>query len=279
MKTASNDPRHRFIHCGPPSPLLAVMRHQLPGESVKGLKRMIDRKGIVVAGKLALQGNIFVHPGQEVVCDISKIKASTPIEKIHEDESICIINKPPYLTCSQEAIAKALGPSYRLCHRLDKETSGVLVLAKTAQALAHLEKQFLEKSIKKKYLAIVKSRVPLPEKWVVDQPIAIVKRLPQQVIMGIHPAGQQALTEFRRVQKKGAYALLECFPHTGRTHQIRVHLAYSQSPIVGDSRYGGEACSGRFLLHALEMTFIHPKTLLLVQYSALVPEDFKKLSQ
>ena len=265
----------QFFHHGPKRPFLDVMRGQLPEMSVKALKRVIDQKGALINGMPVVKAMQLLLPGQQVIFNFALGSSSKKISIIFEDEEICVIDKPPFMTSSQEEIQKHLKKPYFLCHRLDKETSGLLVLAKNKRALESIEKQFLEKTVKKRYLALVHAKSELPDQFLVDEPLAIKEKSQHHIKMHIHPQGQTASTGFRVAKKKGAYFLLECFPKTGRTHQIRVHLAYKKAPILGDHVYGQSNQASRCLLHAMSIVFIHPVTLEECVFSSTIPADFK----
>lgn len=268
----------QFFHQGLKRPFLDVMRQMLPHVSVKALKRVIDQKGASINGMAVIKASQLLLPNQKVVFDLAKGSSSKKIAIIFEDDAICVIDKPPFMTSSLEEIQKYLKKPYFLCHRLDKETSGLLILAKNKTALEAIEKQFLEKSIKKRYLAIVESKEPLLEQFIVDQPIATLKKSQNQIKMHVHPQGAQAITGFRVVKKKGVNYLLECFPKTGSTHQIRVHLAHKKAPIVGDLVYGHPNLKApRCLLHAMSVQFIHPISSEILSFSATIPQDFKSM--
>lgn len=213
---------------------------------------------------------------------------SPPI--IYEDKDIVVINKPAGLAV-QPGIANEAGtitdwfasryPGRRggLVHRLDKDTSGVLVLAKTPAAHAYLKQQFKKRRVKKEYLAIVFG-APKASDGRITRPLARSKRNPLR--RTIDEAGKIAITEWRLEKKLGhKYALLKVFPFTGRTHQIRVHLHFLGYPIVGDKLYTFKRQhppSGvtHQLLHAhkLTLTLLSSKRKTL---TAPLPEDFQSV--
>ena len=187
-----------------------------------------------------------------------------------------------------------------LVHRIDRETSGILVLAKNAEACAHLVEQFAKRKTEKSYLAIVKGRVE-KEEFTVDLPI---QRDPKSSIrlkmapMTEEKGGLHAITRFKRLELAGNYSLLECLPKTGRQHQIRVHLEAAGYPIVGDKLYGiPEAVAFRMFenktttfippeiearlllprhaLHAAGIRFVHPLTGKAVEFQSPLPKDLQ----
>lgn len=172
-----------------------------------------------------------------------------------------------------------------IVHRIDKETSGILLIAKTPEAFSALKTQFMERTVKKKYLAIIHEKMPSTD-GTINAPIG---RLPwNKEQFGVVPDGKESLTRYKVIRsyervvkkKKENYQLVECLPETGRTHQIRVHLKYINRPIVGDYLYAGRKTARddrmwvpRVMLHAAELTCLHPVTKELLTLHAPIPED------
>jgi 23S rRNA pseudouridine1911/1915/1917 synthase len=173
-------------------------------------------------------------------------------------------------------------PTPQMCHRLDRETSGALVCAKTREAAAVIKGAFATKRVRKAYLAIVHGHPPWDEEVAIDQPLALTSRDDDTTVPGvrmmIRADGLPSLTRVRVVERAGAHALVRCTPITGRQHQIRAHLAYAGYPIVGDKLYThGDAAFREFCevgltvelaarfglprqaLHAAEVTFPNPR--------------------
>ena len=185
---------------------------------------------------------------------------------IYEDETLAVLFKPVGLLSVPGKIAdysvatwaQAQWPDALLAHRLDMQTSGIILVAKTKEAYQHLQIQFTDRTVKKKYLAIVVG-TPAKEHGVIDLPLASdPMNRPLQVVD--HEKGKRAITEYR-VLLVGSHSLLALYPHTGRTHQLRIHCAHSEGlgcPIVGDELYGQKA--DRLYLQAQAITFIHPAT-------------------
>ncbi len=187
-------------------------------------------------------------------------------EVIYEDEALAVLFKPAGMlsvpgkigdysvaTWAQSRWAEAL-----LCHRLDMLTSGIIVVGKMMEAYQHLQTQFTDRTVKKKYLAIVEG-TPAKEHGIIDLPLASdPMNRPLQVVD--HEKGKRAITEYRVLQA-GQHCLLALYPHTGRTHQLRMHCAHPEGlgcPIVGDELYGEKA--DRLYLQAQAITFVHPLT-------------------
>lgn len=229
---------------------------------------------------------------------------------IYEDESLVVIDKPPGLVVNQsesagvntvqewakaklkdtlvlphwEASEKGQNFYNRagIVHRLDKDTSGILLIARTPPVFSKLQSQFFERTVSKKYLALVMGRVS-PERGTVRAPIG---RLPwKRTRFGVLPDGREAETTFAVVdyykKEKNMFTLLSVTPFTGRTHQIRVHLSYLGHPIVGDALYGGRKREERALfsprqfLHASYLRFTHPKKEKEMEFTSPLPSDLQ----
>lgn len=170
-----------------------------------------------------------------------------------------------------------------IVHRLDKETSGVLVVAKTKEGFQDLQKQFKERKVKKTYLALVHGKVE-PMAGEIKAPVA---RLPwNREKFGVVLGGKEAITKYKVLGYYSRHSkdlsLIEVYPKTGRTHQIRVHLKYIGHPIVSDKFYAGRKTARedmtwcpRLFLHAFRISFFHPQTQKKVFFESLVPEDLE----
>jgi len=178
-----------------------------------------------------------------------------------------------------------------IVHRLDKETSGLLLVAKTPEAFENLQRQFKERKVEKKYLALVEGEVR-PKEGEINAPVG---RLPwDREKFGVFPGGREAVTKYNVLERfdlpggrtsagKTFFTLLELSPHTGRTHQIRVHLKYLGFPIVGDAAYAGRKQARaqrrwcpRMFLHASFLKFRHPKTGNFKIFESQLPEELQK---
>lgn len=170
-----------------------------------------------------------------------------------------------------------------IVHRLDKETSGLLLVAKTPAAFENLQKQFKERRVEKRYLALVHGRVQ-PASGEIN---AAISRSPfDRKKFGVFLSGREATTKYQVLSIKykdgNAYSLVELAPKTGRTHQIRVHLKYLGYPVVGDDFYAGRKTAGldrkwcgRQFLHASYLAFFHPETGEKLEFTSLLPEDLE----
>ncbi|MBI2100157.1 MAG: RluA family pseudouridine synthase [Candidatus Vogelbacteria bacterium] len=194
---------------------------------------------------------------------------------IYEDEDVLALNKPAGLTVVELAEKY---PQVTLAHRLDKETSGVILAAKNETALEYLRQLFRTGGIKKKYLALVYGH---PPGGTIDLSIGRSRKDPRRRIAGKGATGKlrEAVTEYRVLEELGKYSLLEVKPKTGRTHQIRVHFKALGYPIACDGLYApGRACPpplGRQALHAESVEFID-QTGKKRLFRAVLPPDFQE---
>jgi 23S rRNA pseudouridine1911/1915/1917 synthase len=163
-----------------------------------------------------------------------------------------------------------------IVHRLDKDTSGLMVIALTPSAYASLQQQIAERSARRQYLALVEGGV-LPERGRIDAPIG--RDAQNRLRMGIDGiAARDAQTTYRLLEKAGNFSLLEATLHTGRTHQVRVHLAAIGHPIVGDRLYGGSAALGleRQFLHAYRLGLRSPSSGTELAFTSRLPYDLSR---
>ncbi len=217
-----------------------------------------------------------------------------PLQIVFEDEHLLVINKPPGLTVHPGAgrpsgtLANALiahlpavrsvGPPLRpgIVHRLDRDTSGLLVVAKTAPALAALQRKVAAREIERRYLALVLGTLP-QDAGTVDAPIG--RHPHRRTKMAVVAGGRPATTRYHVVERLPGATLVEARLVTGRTHQIRVHFASLGHPVLGDAVYGRRAlrlpaAPARQMLHAYRLAFDHPFTGARMTFAADLPEDF-----
>ena len=212
---------------------------------------------------------------------------------IHEDNEILVFNKPAGLAVQGGsgvtldldrllwAFANRKGRRPKLVHRLDRDTSGIIVVAKTAPAAAHLSAQFAARSTVKIYMALV-SGCPLQVSGTINTPLLRITSGGIDLVRAgrVGEEGAMAATTDWRVIASNAHAsLIEAIPHSGRMHQIRAHLSNLGHPIVGDSKYGGLFSLGpvmipRMLLHAAHLGFIHPASGQNITFDAPLPIDY-----
>lgn len=214
-----------------------------------------------------------------------------PLEILHEDDDLVCLNKPAGLVVHPAVgnwtgtLVNALlhhadrlssgGHPLRpgVVHRLDKDTSGCILIAKNDAAHAALAKQFAERTTRKTYLAVVRGR-PRATAGVITGAIARHPVHRQRMSVSNRPDARAAETAWKLLASDGKTSLLECRPKTGRTHQIRVHLKHLGHPIAGDRVYGGGADFPRQLLHAWKLEVLHPRTAQPLEFCAPLPDDF-----
>ena len=215
-----------------------------------------------------------------------------PLRIVYEDQDIIVVDKPPGLTVHPapghprgtlvnallarypelEAVGEPSRPG--LVHRLDADTSGLMVVARSPRSYADLSRQLKEHSFTKVYLALVKGRLQ-PAEGVIDAPIARNPRSRQK--MGVVEGGRASLTEYRTIEALDGFTLLEARLKTGRTHQIRVHMSAIGHPIAGDSKYGGRATFlRRQFLHACKLGFFLPSSGEPVEFTSKLPPDLQE---
>jgi tRNA pseudouridine32 synthase/23S rRNA pseudouridine746 synthase len=198
---------------------------------------------------------------------------------IHEDDSVFVLNKPAGLSSQGGriqahtlddllwALARRDRPRPRLIHRLDRDTSGVILTARTKPAATFLGKALMGKRFRKTYLAIVTPGAPEPRGGQIDAPLrreSIGREAYMRVCEEGHADAETARSRYRTLAATDGAALVELSPDTGRMHQLRVHMASIGRPIAGDSRYGGALMLGgaavpRLMLHAVSLVFPHPE--------------------
>lgn len=251
--------------------------------SAKSLKKDIESKGCFVNGQLERFAARPLWKGDKVLWRQSTIAALPSPSIIYEDESFLALDKPPGLVCEPSAIAGYLPrhSTLLLVHRLDRDTSGLLLLAKSRYAEEGLRAQFHQRVIVKSYIAISSDSPSLSEGTICNYMLA-KGRYCGQTFWGCSDVQVKgslyAETSWRTLAKASKFAILECHPKTGRTHQIRVHLASLGCPIAGDSQYGKDdslTMAPRCLLHAWKLSLKHPATGAPMQLLAPPPNDWK----
>jgi 23S rRNA pseudouridine1911/1915/1917 synthase len=281
----------------------AFLSKHLAGYSRVFLKDMIGRGRVTVDG-VKVDADEPVLEGQTVELDLPETTTSSFADfeswVLYEDKRLLVLNKPTgllmhplgdswlkspeaaragretnlaaELQVHRPAILKAGTPRCGIVHRLDRPTSGVLVVAKDPEAYGALTDMFKERFMDKTYRAIVRG-VP-PPKTRVQAPIGREPGLRKIVVT---PLGKTAETSFTVVSKKKVAALVEAKPLTGRTHQIRAHLAHIGHPVMGDSEFDrkGVPSAPRLMLHAARLAFEHPFTGCPASFAAEPPADFR----
>jgi 23S rRNA pseudouridine1911/1915/1917 synthase len=294
----------------------AVLTLNQPGErldralanALPDLSR-VQCQRLIIQGRVSLDGaaakaSLRLEGGEQVTIDFpavlpADIKAEPmPLDIRYEDREILVVNKPAGLVvhpsaghdsgtlvngilahCPQlEGVGGKRRPG--IVHRLDKDTSGLIVVAKNDRALLYLQQQFKERRVGKRYLALVDGLFR-PDEVLVDAPIGRDPRNRKRMAFiapGSSAVSKQAQTLIRLDQRYEGNTLLECRPQTGRTHQIRVHLAYAGYPIVGDRIYGHrkqQITVARHFLHAAGLTIRRPSDKRILEFEAELPAELE----
>jgi 23S rRNA pseudouridine1911/1915/1917 synthase len=215
-----------------------------------------------------------------------------PLDIIYEDEDLAVINKQSGLVVHpapgnyEHTLVNALLYHFKtlsnvnllrpgIVHRLDKETSGTLVIVKNNFTHFALVEQFSKHSIKRKYVALVKGKMEYDEN-IIELPIGRHPTKRNNMAVGYRQDSKYAKTFYRTLRRTQEFSLLELELFTGRTHQIRVHLSYLGHPVLGDAKYGNNNDFNRLALHAKLIGFIHPRTGKFVEFYCDEPADFNK---
>jgi 23S rRNA pseudouridine1911/1915/1917 synthase len=294
--------------------LAAALRARLPGQSWNQVRRLVATRRARINGELCLDPARRVHEGETVELlarPAAKPRQPEMIALRHLDEHVVVVEKPSgmstvrhpaerawderrkALSPTLEDVVPAIiaraegrsrqGPRLRVVHRLDKETSGLVVFARTVPAERGLGKQFHAHTVIRRYLAVVPGFVP---------PQRIATRLVRDRGDGrrgstdVPDIGKEAITFVDVVERLPGYTLLACRLETGRTHQIRIHLAELGHPVCGDKVYVHRADGGvfadrsgapRLALHAAELGFVHPVTRASLHWTMPLPADLEAL--
>jgi 23S rRNA pseudouridine1911/1915/1917 synthase len=293
--------------------------HKLEDTSRTKIKAAADA-GCIKVNERTVKANYKVKPDDEIVILLSYPKKefelvpeNIPLNIVYEDEEIVVVNKQAGMVVHPAhgnyngTLVNALAWHFKeldmfkgadsragLVHRIDKNTSGLLVVAKTEKAKSHLGKQFYQKTSQRKYLALVWGLLKEPEGTIVGN---IGRNPKNRKVMYVFPDGDQgkhAVTHYKVLRELGYISLIECKLETGRTHQIRVHMQYIGHPLFNDYDYGGDQILKgttytkykqfvqncfktlpRQALHAKELGFVHPETGQWMQFEADLPQDMQ----
>lgn len=287
------------------------------------IQNAIDGGQVMINGQLT-KANYKIKPGDLVTVmmdepkrDFEVLPENIPLDIIYEDDSLLIVNKPAgmvvhpahgnwsgtlvnALTYHFNQLPELPGNSGRpgLVHRIDKDTSGLLVIAKSEKTMTHLAKQFFEHSIKRTYIALVWGE-PKEDQGTINA--AIGRSAKNRKIMDVYPDGQQgknAITHWKVLRRLRYVSLLQCNLETGRTHQIRAHMKHLGHPLFNDAVYGGDIVRRgtqfakykafikncfdllpRQALHAKSLGFAHPVTREFMEFDSDLPEDMAVVLQ
>jgi RluA family pseudouridine synthase len=275
------------------SKLLSFLMQRLEGRySARFLKRLIEHNGCQINNRTERFASTLLGKGDHVCLYLEHAAVPPrvvvePSRILFEDDALLVYNKPAGINSDEKGILqiwKSHLPHLRLIHRLDRDTTGVLLLAKKPEIYEELVDQFKQLQVHKRYLAIVDGILEQP-KGEIENYLGKKRAYAGQTIWGAVSAarGLYACTKWERIKKGRMASLVACYPKTGRTHQIRVHLAEMGHPILGDFQYGKHfQCPyrpPRTLLHSEEIDFRHPLTGKELCLIAPVPDDFKMAQQ
>jgi len=248
-----------------------LLANKLPEYSRSALAKLFLLNLIKKDGEPLMPGD-KVKTGFTIEYDLGPLKEVPEVialPVIYEDKNVVVVDKPAGIISHargkfwQEAsvasfmrdkVARLTGERSGIVHRLDRPTSGVMICAKNQETLKFLQKQFADRKVQKTYIAITDKK-PKKEHAKIIAPIA--RNLKDPRTFCVNKTGKKAETEYRVIKSNNDYTMIELKPHTGRTHQLRVHLAYINCPVIGDELYKGASCS-RLLLHAKKLSILLP---------------------
>ena len=274
---------------------------RLPDHSRAEVQRWI-KSGLASVNDRPARPGMALKPGDVVLLTIPEplqtelLPEDIPLVVLYEDEDVIAIDKPagmvvhPAVGHSSGTLVNAIlwhfpdiegvgeGGRPGIVHRLDKDTSGIILVAKNSRAHRHLQAQFKDRTIEKTYLALVHGHVS-PERGIIDAPIGRHPRHRKRMAVAPADKGREARTEYEIIAFYDANTLVAAHPLTGRTHQIRVHFASIGHPVVGDTVYGRRDAYrlGRFFLHAHRIRFHRPSDDELVELESPLPPELQAL--
>ncbi|MDP4261523.1 MAG: RluA family pseudouridine synthase [Bacteroidota bacterium] len=299
------------------------LMNRIEGATRNKLQQAINAGMVLVNGK-DVRPNYKVKALDEIIVysdmspeEMEIVPEKIPLNIVYEDDALMLINKPPgmvvhpgsgnysgtllngvagYLKEKDPSFREESLPRFGLVHRIDKNTSGLLVLAKTEKAMRHLAKQFFDHTIRRQYIALVWGDMPHDEGTIVAH---VGRHMRLRKLFEAYPGGEhgkEAITHYKVKERFGYVTLVECILETGRTHQIRVHMKYTGHPLFNDDFYGGDkivkgtvyakykqfvdncfAVCPRQALHAKTLGFIHPDTGKEVFFDTPLPDDMEQL--
>ena len=263
------------------------------------IQQLIKDKNITVNGK-ATKSSYKIEENDEIVIEVPEAETTEikpeniKIDIVYEDSDIAVINKQAGLVVHPahghysgtlvnailyhikdlSGINGEIRPG--IVHRLDKDTSGLIVIAKNDKVHTTLTEMFQEKKIRKTYLAILKGKLNKSEGKIVTQIGRDKNDRKKMTVIDDVTKGKTAITNYKVVSQNNLFTLVKVNIETGRTHQIRVHMRYLGYPILGDSVYGRKDNEKRQMLHAYKLEFIHPITGHPMEFTGEIPKDFQK---
>lgn len=266
------------------------------------IQKLVKDHAVLVNGK-AVKASFVVSEGDKILLNVPELTLpealpeDIPLDIIYEDRQVIVVNKPKGMVvhpaaghysgtlvnallyhCKEElsGINGVMRPG--IVHRIDRDTTGALVVCKTDEAHASLAEQLKEHSITRRYRAIVHGNLK-EEQGTIDAPIG--RHPVERKKMAVVPNGKRAVTHYRVLERLKGYTYIECQLETGRTHQIRVHMASKGHPLLGDAVYGPAKCPVGNLcgqtLHAMVLGFLHPANGEYMEFEAPLPDYFEAL--
>lgn len=263
------------------------------------IQQLIKDRNITVNGK-PTKSSYKIEENDEIIIEVPEVETTEikpeniKIDIVYEDSDIAVINKQAGLVVHPahghysgtlvnallyhikdlSGINGEIRPG--IVHRLDKDTSGLIVIAKNDKVHTALTEMFQEKKIRKTYLAILKGKLNKSEGKIVTQIGRDKNDRKKMTVIDDAAKGKNAITNYRVISQNNLFTLVKVNIETGRTHQIRVHMRYLGYPILGDSVYGRKDNEKRQMLHAYKLEFIHPVTGRQMEFIGEIPEDFQK---
>jgi 23S rRNA pseudouridine1911/1915/1917 synthase len=273
------------------------LRALFPESSGRSRNTWLAHGRVLVDGRVVRDGRTVVHAGERVALGpetVPRVPLPRPLRLVHDDEHVLVVEKPPdLLTIATESqrgrtvyrmvwdyLAAARPPRRPfIVHRLDRETSGLLVLAKSPAAKSHLQAQFASHAAERRYVAIVEGRVAA-DAGTIESRIIQDRALRVRVARRDEEGGRSAVTRYRVRERRTVVTVLDLALGTGRRRQIRVQLAALGHPVVGDGAHGATTDPLRRLcLHATALGFVHPGTGKPVRFESPIPAAFARLDR
>ncbi len=281
----------------------AFLAEQLDGVTRSWLQKLIEAGSVEVEGREKLAKNYKLRAGDVMTVELPEpetldiVAEDIPLDIVYEDEYLLVVNKPAGMVvhpavgnftgtlvnavmfhCGGQlsSINGVIRPG--IVHRIDKDTSGLLVVAKTDAAHRGLAEQFAVHSIKRAYRAVVYNNIKEDDGRIETYIGRNPKDRLKMAVVGADK-GRAAVTNYHVIERSGKFTYVECRLETGRTHQIRVHMAHKGHPLLGDPLYGphkGMTGVNGQVLHAKELGFVHPATGDYVEFDSALPESFVK---
>ncbi|MBX9783736.1 MAG: RluA family pseudouridine synthase [Chitinophagaceae bacterium] len=315
--------RKRYVVSGGQEPLRIdkYLMAKIEGATRNKVQRGIEN-GFVTVNNGFIKANYKVKPGDEIICfsdtspdETQVVAEELPLNIVYEDESVMVLNKAAgmvmhpgsgnytgtlvngvmwYLKQQQPDLTEDLLPRFGMVHRIDKNTSGLVVMAKDEKSSLHLAKQFFNHTVERKYVALVWGDLKEEEGTITGH---VGRHQRFRKIMDVYPDGEhgkEAITHYKVIERFGYTTLVECRLETGRTHQIRVHMQHIGHPLFNDDTYGGNrivkgtvytkykqfvdncfTICPRHALHAQTLGFVHPKTQQKMLFESDIANDMK----